>query len=188
MTTRFKAGVLTVLLLLALCSGYAGAAGAGDRAGQRTGPSVSPDATGKMILWNVGPTGFLPSACPWTFSRHPGHSILSLPAGSMAQVIAPITVPSSINGKNCKVKTIYLNWSATASSSVTRLTLYGGVFPLRDMSVNYPGDGSYQTVSFDLGDSYSMPCGLSAVFEIQNMGSGDNIVINGYGAKITYPI
>jgi hypothetical protein len=189
MKKQFLAGAVIMVLLPVLLTGIAtGGTMSTDAQSGSTRMSISPDAEGKVVIWNSGQAGFLSSIYSGSFARTKTHGLLTIPACATAQFIGPIPVPVKINGETCQVKTVYFNWAGPNCCEITHAWVLSGEVPLTDLAVSYPGTGLNQVITIDLGNTYAIPNGLTVAFDIHDSGPENYVFCYGYGAKIKYPL
>ena len=156
-----------------------------------TGQAASAATTSpirSMSVWNAGTDGYLETGSSSSAGYYISTIDIAVPATATAQFAAPLAIPTIINGKQSRVRNIYLRWIAPADCIITNVMVVSGGALIWTSPEYRPGTGDVETVAIDLGSSIACPMGLSVEWSITNTnGFTQKVVeITGYGAKIKY--
>jgi hypothetical protein len=143
------------------------------------------DAKVKDVYWNVGNAGFFGN----TYS-HAGTSLVcTIPAGGSVTFKGPLTVPSSVNGKPCSVRKLYVYWVGESTCYIGDTIASTAGHDLASVTTDFYGTGISQLNAISLGGRYEVPRGLQVEFGIHNSDSaGHAVYIMGYGAVIQHAV
>lgn len=168
--SRYVAAIAVIALLAVLIPGVAAA--------------VAPDAKVQDVYWNTGSEMFPESG---SYQRGGYNISFSVPGYSYLRVWAPLTVPSSLNARNCSVRKTYLYWNASSNIMLHDIEVYSGNSLVKTVYPLCYGTGSDQLITVDLTAGYPVPRGLSAGYNFRNdFFIPQPVVINGYGAMIVH--
>jgi hypothetical protein len=187
MNNRFLAVCIIVALLSALIP-WGAAAGTSGSGKSSAGMSVTPDEKGKLVIWSPGISARLNDASDdnVTYVYHTFYGLIRFSSSNTTQLLCPLPVPARINGEDCKVTVVYLDWAGSVYNEITHVYVISGNEYLADMPVSsHPG--TRETLTLDLGDMHAVPEGLAIAYDVRSSTVASTIIyVYGFGAKLRY--